>query len=97
MAFGDKLRADDNVEMPRRDIVELLAQALHRLDEIARQHQNALVRKQVMRFLLQALDAGTDGGEAFGGVAVRAGFRLLRVEAAVMTHQPLLEAVIDQP
>ncbi len=97
MALGHQLGADDDVELARGDVVEFLAQPLHRIDQIARQHQNALVGKQRGRFLFEPFDAGTDGCETFGGVTVRTGFRLRGVVAAVMADQPLLEAVIDQP
>ena len=97
MALGDELRADDDVEAALRDVVELRAQPLDRLDQIARQHQDARLRKQLGRLLLQPLDAGADGGEAFGGVAIRTFRRRRHGEAAMMADQPPLEAVIDQP
>ena len=39
MALGDELGADDDVEAALGDVVELLAHALDRGDEIAREHQ----------------------------------------------------------
>ena len=72
VALGDELRADDDVEAALGDVVELLAQALDRFDEIARQHQDAAPRKQLGRLLLQPLDAGTDRDEALGRLAFRA-------------------------
>ena len=45
MALGDELRADHDVEAAFRDVVELLAQPLHRFDQIARQHQDARLRE----------------------------------------------------
>ena len=97
MALGDQLRADDDVEAALRHVVELLPQALHRFHQVARQHQDARAGKQLGRLLLQPLDAGADGGEAFGGVAVRAFRRRRHGEAAMVADQPPLEAVIDQP
>src|SRR3954465_12128892 len=41
MPLGDELRSDHDVEPPLRDVVQLLAQALYRFDEIAGQHQDA--------------------------------------------------------
>ena len=82
---------------PCRDVVELLAQALHRFHQIARQHQNAFARKQLRRLLLQPLDARADRRETFGGVALRAFRRRRHVEAAMVADQPPLEAMIDQP
>ena len=61
--LGDELRADDDVEAALRDVVELLAQPLHRLHEIAGEHQDARFREQLRRLLLQPLDAGTDRRE----------------------------------
>ena len=63
VALGHELRADDDVEAALRDVVELLAQALDRFDEVARQHQDARVGKQLGRLLLQPLDAGPDRRE----------------------------------
>ena len=92
-----QLRADDDVELAVGDIIQLLTQALHRFDDVARQNENALVGKQVGRLLLQPFDAGADRGEALGGVAVRAIIRRRHVVAAVMADQALAEAMIDQP
>ena len=72
VAFGDKLRADHDVEAALRHVVEFLAQPLHRFDQIARQHQDARVGKQLGRLLLQPLDAGADRDEAALGLALRA-------------------------
>ena len=41
VALGDELRPDHDVEPPLRDVVQLLAQALDRFNEIAGQHQDA--------------------------------------------------------
>ena len=64
MPLGDELRADDDVEPAVRDVIEFLAQPLHRLHQVARQHQNAAAGKQRRRLLLQPLDAGADSDEA---------------------------------
>ena len=53
--------------------------------------------KQFGRLVLQPLDAGADGREAFGRVALRAFRRRRHGEAAVVADEPPLEAVIDQP
>ena len=63
MAFRHQLRPDDDIEAALGDIVELLAQLLDRGDEIARQHQDAGLRKQRAHLLFEALDARPDGGE----------------------------------
>src|ERR1039458_5512311 len=47
--------------------------------------------------MLQPLDAGAEGRETFGGMAMRAFRRRRHGEAAMVAHQPPLEAVIDQP
>ena len=41
VTLGDELRPDHDVEPPLRDVVQLLAQALDRFNEIAGQHQDA--------------------------------------------------------
>ena len=97
MAFGDQLRADDDVEAALRHVVQFLAQALHRGDQIAGQHKEPRLRKQRAHFFFQALDARPDGGERIRRLAVRARGRMRRGEAAVMTNKLPAEAVIDQP
>jgi hypothetical protein len=89
MALGHQLRADDNVKAARRHVVEFLAQALHGLHQIAREHQNALVGKQLGRLLFQPLDARPYRREAFGGVAVRAFVRRCGRRTAMVAHEPL--------
>ena len=42
VAFGDELRADDDVEPAFRHFVELFTQPIDRFHEIARQHDAAL-------------------------------------------------------
>ena len=49
---------------PLRDVVELLAQPLDGVDEIAGEHQDAALREQFGRLLLQPLDARPDRDEA---------------------------------
>src|SRR5690242_14028932 len=97
MPLGDELRADDDVEAPLRDVVELRPQALDRVDEIARENQNAAAGKELRRLLLQPFDAGAHGCEAFRRMAVRARGRRRHRVAAVMADEPALEAMIDEP
>ncbi len=97
MAFRHKLRADDEIESPLCHVVELGAQALDRFHQVARQHQDAGAGKQFGRFLLQPLDAGADGREGIGRVAVRALRWRRHGETAMMADQPLAKAMIDQP
>ena len=63
MALGDKLRADDDVDAPLRDIVQLLAQPLDRFHHVARQNQDAGSREQRRHLLLEPLDARAAGDE----------------------------------
>ena len=97
VTLGDELRPDDDVETPLGDVVQLLAQPLHRFDQIAGQHQDAACRKQLRRLLLQPLDAGTDRDERFGRLALRALRRRRHREAAMVADEPTAKAVIDQP
>src|SRR5581483_3075725 len=46
---------------------------------------------------LEALDAGADSGQRLLGRAMRARLRGRHGETAMMAHQPVTEAVIDQP
>src|SRR5262249_62365578 len=97
VTLGHELGADDQVEAASGDVVELLAQALKRVDQITRQHQDAAPGKQLGRLLLQPLDAGTDRDERLSRLALRALRRRRHGEAAMVTDQPPAEAVIDQP
>src|SRR5262249_46559341 len=97
VTLGDKLRADDEVDAAFLDLLELLAHALDRRDQVAGKHQHARLRKQRRDLLLDALDAGPAGDEAVGRLAFRAGGGLRRREAAVMADELAAEAVIDQP
>ena len=97
MTFGDQLGADHDIEFALRDVVELAAQTLDRFDQIAGENERARAGKKLGRLLLQPLDAGADRDEAFGRLTFRALRRQRRREAAQVTDQPPLEAVIDQP
>ena len=97
MSLGDELRADDDVEPALRDVFQLLLQPLDRFHQIARQNEDAPVRKQIGRLVFEPFDAGTAGNEAFRRVAMRT-FRWLRHRvAAMVADEPPLEAVIHQP
>ncbi len=72
VSLGHELRADDDVETSVRHVVELFAQALDQLNEIAGEHKDARVGKQLGRFLLQPFDAGADRREGFRCLAFRA-------------------------
>src|SRR5215813_1297052 len=93
----DKLCADHDIETALRDVVELGAQALDGFNEVARKNKDAAVGKKLCRFLMQPLDAGTDGHEAFGGVASRTMLGRRHRESAVVAYEAPLKAVIDQP
>ena len=97
MSLGDQLGADDDVEAACGHLVQLLAQALERFDEVAGQHQDAAPREQRGRLLLQPLDAGTDRYERVDRLALRTARRRRLREAAMMADQAAPEAVIDQP
>jgi len=97
MPFGDKLRADDEIETSCGNVVELLPEPFDRLHEIARQDEDARLRKQLGRFLLEPLDAGTNGRQAFRRVTMRAFSRRRHGKSAIMTDQPPFEPVIDEP
>src|SRR5262245_14402497 len=95
--FRDKLRADDEIEASFSNVVELLPETLDRLHEIARQNQNPCLREQLSRFLLEPLHTGADRSKALSSLTVRTFRRRRDRISAVVTHQPALEAMIDQP
>ena len=61
MALGDQLGADDDVEVAFGNAVEFLAQPLDRFHQVAGEHDDPRVRKQLRDLFLQALDAGPTG------------------------------------
>src|SRR6185503_550862 len=95
--FGDKLRADDEIEAPFGNVVELLPQAFDGFHESARQHKNAGLREQLSRFLFQPLHSGADSRKTFGSMAIWTLRRRRDRISAVVAHEPALEAMIDQP
>src|SRR6185312_5041244 len=97
MALGDELRSDHNVDLSLGDGFKLRLHALDAAGKIAGKNENARVREQPARFFFEPLDAGADGGEGIRRLAFRAGFRRRRFVSAMMTGEPLLEAVLDEP
>src|SRR5271167_4292128 len=97
VAFGDQLRADDEVEGAARRRVELGAQGLDPAGKVRRQDERADVGKENRRLLRQALDARPAGGERLGLMAVRAELRARLDVAAMMADERRAEAVLDQP
>ena len=63
-AFGDDLRADEQIDLARRDRARRLGRGVRAGQRVARHHQAARVGEQRRRFLGDALDAGADGGQA---------------------------------
>jgi hypothetical protein len=97
MTLGDELRADNDVEAALRHVLQFFAQPLDRGDEVAREHQQAGLRKQLAYLLFEPLDAGADGRERILGLAFRALGRVRRGEAAMVADELPAETVIDQP
>src|SRR5262245_13760872 len=97
VSFRDKLRSNDEIEASFGNVVELLPKPFDRFHKIARQHQNPGLREQFSRLLLEPLHAGANRGKALGGMTVRTFSRWRDRISAVVTHQPALEAMIDQP
>src|SRR6202521_567833 len=95
--FGHELGADDDVEAPLRDIVELGAQPLDRFDEVARKDERSGLRKQSGDLLGQPFDPGAAGDERVGRLAFWAGGRRRQGNAAMVTDEPPPEPMIDQP
>jgi hypothetical protein len=86
-----------DLEAALRHVVELLPQALHRVDQVARQHQDARAGKQLGRLLLQPLDAGTDRERSCPSPRTSGTARAAASSSRNGGRQPPLEAVIDQP
>src|SRR5262245_1629806 len=71
MALGDELSTDDEIEAPCSHVIEFLPQSLDGLDEVAREHQDAGLWKQLRGFLLESFHAWPNGRKAFGGMTIR--------------------------
>src|SRR5262249_41407602 len=97
VSLGNELRTDDEIKTTRCYVVELPSQTLDRFHKVAREHQNAGLRKQLRCLLLKPFDAWPDGCKAFGGMAIRAFRRWRDGIPTVVTHQPSLEPIMDQP
>src|SRR5436190_17057499 len=97
VALRDELRADHDVDAAFFDIAELLAHALDRGDQIAGEHEDAVVWKQRVGLFLEPLHARPAGDERLRRMAFRTRGGRRRGEAAVMADKLALEAVIDQP
>ena len=96
VALGDELCPDDDVDPSLRDLVQLLAHALDRVSEIARQDEHARVWKERGDFFLEAFDAGAAADQvsvaAHSGIAPAAASRSrnggTRGGAGTMVDQP---------
>jgi hypothetical protein len=97
VSLGHELSPDDDIEAPLGDILELLAQPLNRFDEIARQHQDPALGKQLRGLLLQPFDSRTDRDERIRRLTVRALRRERHGEPAMVADEAPPEAMIDQP
>ena len=97
MAFGDELRADDEVVGALRRGVELSPQNLDAARRVRGQHKRAYVRKEGFRLLRKALDARPASGERVGLVALRANLRSALDMAAMMANERGAKSVFDQP
>src|SRR4029079_14289764 len=70
MTLCHELSADDEIEATLCHVVEFLSEALHRVDEMARQHKRTGLRKNFSSLLFQPFDPGTDCGETVRGMTV---------------------------
>src|SRR5262249_53225024 len=89
--------ADDDIDLAGFDLGQLLAQAFDCLDQIAREHQDAALGKDCRDLLLEPLDARAARDEGFGRLTFRARGRRRRLETALVTYEPTLEPVLDEP
>src|SRR5262245_50164131 len=97
VSLGHELRADHEIESPPCHVVEFLPQTVDRFHQVARKHEYACLWKELGCFGFKTLDARPHRSEALGGVAIRAFRGGRNGVSAVVTHQPPLEPMIDQP
>ena len=96
VAFGDKLRADDDIDTPFRDVAEFLRMVSI---EAMRSLDSTMVRVSGNSACASSCSRSTPGPRRQARLrrTVRAGSGRRHREAAMMTDQPLAEAMIDQP
>src|SRR5271166_3493611 len=97
VALGDKLGADDEVELAVRGGGELPAQGLDSAGEVRRQGERADLGEEMRRFFGKSLDAWPTGGQAVDVVAYRADFWPQFDVAAMVADEGGAEAVLDEP
>src|SRR4051794_19355166 len=97
MALGDELGADDEVVVAARHRLQFLAQALDAPRRVGGEDEAAGGGEESFGLLGDALDAGAAGGQRIGLMALRAEGRARFEMAAMVAHQRLAEAVLDQP
>src|SRR4051794_4387127 len=71
MAFRHQLRADHDIEAALRNVIELAPEAFDRFHEIAREYENARIRKKLGRFLFEPLNTRADRDKAIGRLTLR--------------------------
>ena len=97
MPLGDKLGADQDLEIAPRGGGELGAHRLGAAGEVGGKNERLRAGEQRLDLLAQPLDAGAAGRQRFRVVADRAFVRARLGVAAMMADQRFAEAMIDQP
>ena len=96
VAFGDELRADDQIEVAARDFDETIAQLLVAA-HVGTEDHRARIGEARRGFFGDALDAGADSDQRVDFAALAAGFRLADFVAAMVAHEHAAETMLHQP
>ena len=97
MALGHDLRADDDIDLMRFDLVDDGPHFRETGNEIGGQEREAGLREAFGDFFRHALYARAASDHTVGRAALGALLGKRNREAAVMAIQALLEAVLDEP
>ena len=97
VAFGDELRADDDIEGAFGDLLQFAPQPVGAARKIRREDEYARIWKERRRFFGEPLDARSAGRERVLGAAFRASVRPTLDMAAMMAHQRTPKTMLDEP
>ena len=97
MAFGHKLRTDDDISSPFSNRHDLRFEGTRRSEEIRAKDRNTRLREALCRLLREPLDPRANDSKCIFGLTRRADLGDRPRRAALMAHQLLQEAVFNHP
>src|SRR5690242_5406174 len=97
MAFGDDLRADEDIDVALRERTDHGLRLRGARERIARRDRDACIGEAGAEFLFDALDARAAGDQRTLLVALRTTLGDRDLERAMMADESLAVAVLDHP